>query len=88
MSAMIPFLPMRVIQIVLHIGAGFIANPLYKRSVTAKVQKLRAAFPDDRAFEAATMRKGGTSILLAFASYIGYYIIYNLLLYAVELLIK
>lgn len=34
------------------------------------------------------MRKGGTSILLAFASYIGYYIIYNLLLYAVELLIK
>ena len=88
MSAMIPILPMLGIQIVLHIVAGFIANPLYKRSVTAKVQKLRAAFPDDRAFEAATMRRGGTSILLAFASYIGYYIIYNLLLYAVELLIK
>ena len=88
MSAMIPILPMLGIQIVLHIVAGFIANPLYKRSVTAKVQKLRAAFPDDRAFEAATMRKGGTSILLAFASYIGYYIIYNLLLYAAELLIK
>lgn len=88
MSAMIPTLPMLGIQIVLHIVAGFIANPLYKRSVTAKVQKLRAAFPDDRAFEAATMRKGGTSILLAFASYIGYYIIYNLLLYAAELLIK
>ena len=88
MSAIIPILPMLGIQIVLHIVAGFIANPLYKRSVTAKVQKLRAAFPDDRAFEAATMRKGGTSILLAFASYIGYYIIYNLLLYAAELLIK
>ena len=86
--AIIPILPMLGIQIVLHIVAGFIANPLYKRSVTAKVQKLRAAFPDDRAFEAATMRRGGTSILLAFASYIGYYIIYNLLLYAAELLIK
>ena len=87
-SAMIPVLPMLGIQIVLHIVAGFIANPLYKRSVVAKVKKLRAEFPDDRAFEAATMRKGGTSILLAFTGYIGYYIVYNLLLYLVEMLIK
>ena len=47
-----------------------------------------AALLESRAFEAVTMRRGGTSILLAFASYIGYYIIYNLLLYAAELLIK
>lgn len=64
-TAVMPVLPMIGIQIVLHIVAGFIANPLYKRSVVAKVKKLRAEFPDDRAFEAATMRKGGTSILLA-----------------------
>ena len=87
-SAMIPILPMLGIQFAMHIIAGFIANPLYKRSVVAKVKKLRAEFPDDRAFEAATMRKGGTSILLAFTGYIGYYIVYNLLLYLVEMLIK
>ena len=87
-TAVMPVLPMIGIQMVLHIVAGFIANPLYKRSVVAKVKKLRAEFPDDRAFEAATMRKGGTSILLAFTGYIGYYIVYNLLLYLVEMLIK
>ena len=87
-TAVMPVLPMIGIQIVLHIVAGFIAHPLYTRSVVAKVKKLRAEFPDDRAFEAATMRKGGTSILLAFTGYIGYYIVYNLLLYLVEMLIK
>ena len=42
-------LPMIGIQIVLHIVAGFIANPLYKRSVVAKVKKLRAEFPAEKA---------------------------------------
>ena len=87
-TAVMPVLPMIGIQIVLHIVAGFIANPLYKRSVVAKVKKLRTAFPDDRAFEAATMRKGGTSILLAFVSYIGYDMVYRLLIKLVEMLIK
>ena len=82
-----PMLPVMIIMLALHIAIGFLANGLYKRSVITKVKTLRSTFPEDRAFEAATLRKGGTSIMLAFAAYIGYDIVYSLLLSLVELII-
>lgn len=87
-SALLPILPMFLIQLVLRLAAGFIANPLYKKSVVSKVKTLRSQFPKDREFEVVTIRKGGTSILLAIAAYFGYDIVYNMLLALVQLIIK
>lgn len=87
-SAMLPIIPMLLIQFAVRLFAGFIANPLYKKSVVSKVKKIRSQFPNDREFEVVTIRKGGTSILLAFAAYIGYDIVYSMLLALVQLIIK
>ncbi len=87
-SSILPILPMFLIQFAIRLFAGFTANGMYKKSVISKVKTLRSQFPNDREFEVVTIRKGGTSILLAFAAYFGYDIVYNLLLALVQFIIK
>lgn len=79
-GAMLKLIPMFAINMVFRIAAGFAADPLYKKHVISQTKKLRARFPGDRDFEAASLRQGGTSIFIAFAVYFGYNIVYNLLL--------
>ncbi|MBQ2774818.1 MAG: DUF2628 domain-containing protein [Clostridia bacterium] len=87
-DAMLKVLPMFAIQGVLGIVAGFLADPIYKRHVIKDVKNLRQQFSENRAYEAASLKRGGTAIFIAFAAYFGYNVIYNLLLSLAALLIN
>ena len=87
-DAMFKVLPMFAVQLVVGIIGGFVADRLYKKEVIKSVKKLRGQFPEDRAYEGASLRRGGTSIFIAFAGYFGYNVIYSLLLNLAALLIN
>ncbi len=85
---MLKVMPMFVLDGALTIAAGFLADPLYKRQTIKDVKKLREQFPENRAYEAISLKRGGTSIVVAFAAALGYNVVYNLLLFLAEFLIN
>ncbi len=87
-DSMFKILPMFAVQLVVGIVGGFVADGLYKKQVIKGVKTLREQFPADRAYEGASLKRGGTSIFIAFAAYLGYNVIYNLLLNLAALLIN
>ena len=85
-NASISLAPMLGLNLALALLAGFSADTLYKKFTVAKIKDFKAKARDTREFDAITLSKGGTSFLFAFLGYIGYNMIYQLLLYLATLI--
>lgn len=86
MNASMRLAPMLGLNLALALLAGFSADEIYKRYTVSKIKDFKSRARDTREFEAITLSKGGTSFFFAFLGYMGYNMIYQLLLYLAMLI--